>query len=786
MLIQNKPDIFKVKFNTSKTDITKQLFYDNNNTILDIINKYLRIQLASDVLPHSRNIVSKVLYKYNITQSDLSKYIYMLKQFNYKNKNILVCSANLNHIASLEFIREHYNYPINYNGILFEKYTRFSQHLHNNLNQFNKVYPKRNISIYNNNINQLSDLDYILINNKYDYIILDTFNTNNEIYKYNIYSNEYIIYSNKLFLETLIINTYILLHNLQKNGNCIILCRLPYDSTLLELLYFISTKFKSIKFIKCINNLSLTIYIICNDFIELLPKDLDLINNIYNKFRKNYPENINKKSLDTLLNKSINNIFTIKNKNQYLLFIEKYNIFANEIIQTINNIIEEAIYLSNEIKANNKNSINFYKQKYIADIIALGKTIGIELLPRLQERIFQDNFGKTILTNMYSYDNFIHYKFIKHPCPVFKLHINLDHQLPIFENIVNKFNLAGRIIDTRDIKDYNNIKFKVRYYEKTLTKYIENNYTHNHKISRAFLKSYEILEITQIINPNLKTLNVFDLCSFPGAFIISINHYIHTKTNIENFNWIAQSLHPKTKFQDKRGFSDEFKLMKKFPDRWDFGKTKTGDITDIDNLIYYRNTYKDTNLHLVLGDCGLAFVCEEDSLSDILHVSQIIAMLSILGKGGNFALKLYLPALTPIYISLFYLLYTRFRGLQFYKSFQNNWSPEYYICGTNYLDPINDTEFNELLDLLKNFNVNNSIIPLRKISEEFILQLDHIFNELINNFKMAIKRVIYFVDNVSDMSKNDIDKLYKSISNKNREWASIFNIKKIDKKYLIH
>ena len=780
MLIQNyKEDSFKIKFNMLKTDNTIKLFYEYNNKILDIIKKYLKIQLGN-------NIESKVYYKYSATINDLSQFIYILKQFNFKNKNILICSSNLNIASSLEFIKEHFNHTLNYNVVLFEKYTRFPQYIYSNLEHFNKIYPKRNISIYNNNIQQLSDLDNILTNNKYNYIILDNLNLNNDVYNYKYYNNEYLIYANKLFLETLIINIYILLHNLNINGNGIIICLLPYDPAILELLYFISTKFKFIKFEKFINNLSLTLYIICNDFIGTSQSDLDLINTIYDKFRKIYPENINKKSLDTLLNKSISNLFTIKNKKQYLSFIEEYNIYFNNIIKYINNIIEEAKYLENEIKANNKDIINFYKQKHIADTIALARTIDIELLPRLQEKIFQDNFGKTILTNMYSYDNFIHYKFRKHPCINFKIHINLDHQLPIFEHIVNKFNLAGRIIDTRDIKDYNNIKFKVRYYEKTLTKYIENNYTHNHKISRAFLKSYEILEITQIINPNLKTLNVFDLCSFPGAFIISINHYIHTKTNIENFNWIAQSLHPKTKFQDKRGFSDEFKLMKKFPDQWDFGKTKTGDITDIDNLIYYRNTYKDTNLNLVLGDCGLAFVCEEDSLSDILHVSQIIAMLSILSKGGNFALKLYLPALTPIYISLFYLLYTRFRGFQFYKSFQNNWSPEYYICGTNYLEPINDTEFNELLDLLKNFNVNNSIIPLRKISEEFILQLDHIFNELINNFKMAIKRVIYFVDNVSDMSKNDIDKLYKSIPNKNVDWSKMFNIKKIDKKYLIH
>ena len=43
-----------------------------------------------------------------------------------------------------------------------------------------------------------------------------------------------------------------LLHNLQKNGNGIIFCRLPQNYAVLELLYFISTKFKNIKFEKSV------------------------------------------------------------------------------------------------------------------------------------------------------------------------------------------------------------------------------------------------------------------------------------------------------------------------------------------------------------------------------------------------------------------------------------------------------------------------------------------------------------------------------------------------------
>ena len=794
MIIHNtstKSEKFEVKFIINKNSvITNDTWYNNNvnDSLLNIINKYLKVQLSDDenIYVYSKNIISKVLYKYNITRVDISEFIYMLNQFNYKNKNTLVCSANLNHICALEFIKEHYNKSINYNGILLEKYTRFSKYLYSNLEHFNKIYSNRNISIYNNNITQLSDLDNILTDIKYDYIILDTFNSNSEVYKYNTYSEEYLLYNAMIFLEPLIINIYILLHNLQKNGNGIIFCRLPQNYAVLELLYFISTKFKNIKFEKSVYLSIPTIYIICNGFKGLLPKDLDLINNIYNKFRKIYPENINKNSFDTLLNKNIGHVLNLGSCPSFMNFLGKYYIFKNGVINYINNLVDEAIYLQHEIKNNNKEIIKLYEQKHLADTISIAKMIDIELLPRLEEKIFKDKFGRTILTNIYSFDNYIYYKFQKHPIPLFKIHVKLDIPLYIFEELPNKFNLATRIIDTRNVRDYNNIKIKVRYYEKSLSKYVENNYTHNKKCSRAFLKMYEILETTNIINPNLKNINVFSIAELPGSFLIAINHYIKTKTDIINFNWRAQSLNPKEKIQDSFGLEDMFKLIKRYPNNWDFGNKGTGDILDIDNIIYYRNTYNDKSINLVTGDAGIPYINTDDNLSDRLLISEMIIMLSILKKNGNFVLKIYLPCSHPIYISMFYLLYTRFKQFQIYKTFQNAWSAEMYIIGTNYIEPINDNEFNELLNLLKDFNINKTIIPLRNIPESFLLQLNSILNELINSFKMAIRRVIYYVDNIKDMKTNDINKLELSIETRNRNWANMFKIKKIDKNNLIH
>ena len=157
-------------------------------------------------------------------------------------------------------------------------------------------------------------------------------------------------------------------------------------------------------------------------------------------------------------------------------------------------------------------------------------------------------------------------------------------------------------------------------------------------------------------------------------------------------------------------------------------------------------------------------------------------MLAILIKGGNFVLKIYLPTTNPVFVSIYYLLYCRFRQFMFYKSFQNKWSPEYYIIGKYYYDPLSDNELEKLYTLLKDFDRNNTIIPIDKIPEDFLIQLEDVLSQIIMNFRNAIKRVIYYLDNIDEMSHEQMTTLYKSFDYKNEDWASMYKIRKIQSK----
>jgi 23S rRNA U2552 (ribose-2'-O)-methylase RlmE/FtsJ len=791
MLIQNKSDKFTIKIKQGKFNISNELFHEISNEVIELFNKYFKPRIANGAIPYEQNVKNIILYKFLLTQ-DLSYYIYALKKYNLKTKNLLICSPNLNISEVIEFINEHYeNHTINYNTILFKEFTRISNEIfNNNLSKYNNRFSKNNSSniIVLDNISNLSLM--LPPCKKYNFLILDNFNPNNELYTYDYFSTKSVIYGSLLIIESLLIHIKIILKNLSDNGECIITSRIPYiyNKSYIDLIYFISTYFKSFNFEKLILNNHYTYLIVCKGFKGSSPKDIELITSVYDKFKNIYPENINKSSLNDLLKNTVISIFDVKNTKQYKSFVKSVSEFYNLLIQEINNTIDEATYLQNEIELGNKTLEEYYSNKYLADTINLGRLLDIELLPRLQEKVFHDNFGKSILRNMFSYDNYIWYKFKKHNYPKFHININLDIDLESFVNIPHQFNLATILIDTRNVNDYNNIKKQVRYYEKTLTKYIETNFVHNRKISRAFLKSYEIIETCGLISPTLKTFNSFSICEAPGAFILAVNHYVKTKTDIETFTWTAQTLNPKTKFQGKCGLGDDFKLMRKYPKQWDFGPKKTGDVTDLNNIRYYRETYKDKNLHLVTGDCGLALFgnLDPDLLGDKLHVAQIIIMLSILKRGGNFVLKMYLPSSEPIYLSLFYLLYTRFKSFEIYKTFQNSWSAEFYIIGKSYIDPISDIEFNNLLGLFKNFSLKKSIIPMNKIPQPFLLQIEYILQQLLTSFKMAIRRVIYYVDNDKDITKEHRELLIKSMHTKNVDWNKIFKIRKIKKTDIIH
>jgi hypothetical protein len=264
-----------------------------------------------------------------------------------------------------------------------------------------------------------------------------------------------------------------------------------------------------------------------------------------------------------------------------------------------------------------------------------------------------------------------------------------------------------------------------------------------------------------------------------GAFINAIRFFIekNTQIDINKWNWIAQSLNPaKLKdFDERKAFGDEANLLKKYPKHYDFGIGETGDITDYNNILYYKK--KHGNNDFVTADCGLPLT--QKLLSYKLTFSMYLAVFALLKEGGNCLIKRHVPIDNNQEIYMLYLFYESFEKVVMYKPRLNYQSQEYYLIGFNY-KPIDDKLFNQLIDFLKKYDLIG-LIDLHEIDERFLLQLDNGQHLLLDNLNHFIKKKIFFADNFDKLTDKDWKYINNSIDEKINEWLDDFPIIKIEK-----
>ena len=140
-------------------------------------------------------------------------------------------------------------------------------------------------------------------------------------------------------------------------------------------------------------------------------------------------------------------------------------------------------------------------------------------------------------------------------------------------------------------------------------------------------------------------------------------------------------------------------------------------------------------------------------------------------------MKLYIPVVKSITISVIYLLYTQFEEMYFYKSIQNKWSPEFYIVCKKRKKTVDSKTMDELLKLLTKFN-NHTIMKIKDIPKSFIKQLKEILQNLTNSFDKAIERNIYYLDNYEIINTKYKKMLQNALLLKNKQWCKLFKIKK--------
>ena len=388
-------------------------------------------------------------------------------------------------------------------------------------------------------------------------------------------------------------------------------------------------------------------------------------------------------------------------------------------------------------------------------------------------------------------------------------HSNMSLEESIF-NSNNQLIQAGRLMDVR--KDfskkypnelYYNLQNQLRFYqgEKGDGKNKPGDNDRNignldikvqrhlgdFSISQAWLKMYEIITDCNLIPTNRKGIyKSFHICEAPGTFINCINNYIHTKTNYDSFEWKAQSLKPNGARSKANTIGDTYKLIKRHPNKWDWGVDGTGDITNIDNIKHYAKIAKNMNVNLMTSDCGLPM--GDPKYYQVAYASYVSILYS-LPHNGTLLYKIHNPIDTPLIWNLIYITYTNFREMYFFKPVQNSQSREFYIIGKGYLGT-DQKVLDKLLYLVQDFedpkfnkeeyDLFNDIYP-----EEFVIQIQHICEKLTTNFVNSIEKIIYYVDNIDALGKEYKKHIESYMEEKNDDWVRKYKPKRLEKKFIL-
>jgi hypothetical protein len=415
------------------------------------------------------------------------------------------------------------------------------------------------------------------------------------------------------------------------------------------------------------------------------------------------------------------------------------------------------LLLLNKLTEDKKEELK--KEQYISSVI-WAKKYNIDYYEL--DKNYKYQFEKLILEDMYNIHKEISYLYTKKD----------DNKTTKMSTKINKLNnkllLVTSFLDTRDFRKWNTTRRKVAFY-RPLFKDIDivkrvQRLTNIPTISQAWLKMFEILVKYPLINNKDKSIKTFHMCEAPGNFISATDYFIKNRTNIKNFDWKAQSLISEKNNTNPLG--NQYGFMKKYSNRWLFGPKKTGDITDIDNLKYYKNIIKDCNL--VTSDCGISDLAKGyDKLIAKINYCQIIGILNGLSKGSNVVIKTFQKYYYPALYSCLYMMYLSFDRLYVHKSVLNRQSPEFYLVGINFRDD-NRKKLDEMFDFIKEFDESKDLFGT--YPTDFVKQTDEIMEKIAENFLFEIERIVYYFDNYDNLGLSGQNEIKHYIDKKNDEW----------------
>jgi 23S rRNA U2552 (ribose-2'-O)-methylase RlmE/FtsJ len=779
--------------------------YENSNKIIQ------KIQIDNKKITSNHNkkslFATNIIYK-KITQMFINDHIYLTTKYSVSTVQTKYITLYEPFYETTFMLYDNFKYIVKYlqnkNNVLCISHTPsflealqlFKQNNNNNLNE--KMHFMWHEFMYNINDPNYDSLvsfnkyiqPYLDKNKQITHEYTDFYNFKNINNFKNIPKRDLIlIYSistekskqNDFPMQIRYLNVYTFnmciysLHALNNNGNLIIYTLNILLKETQQIIHLLSKYFVTVHIKKNIG-LNDRLSLICTNFKGISKEDLDFLN----KTSQEIDSKI--KNDDDYLD----NIFDIEKNDIYYKNQEIIDAFNNEYKQILESNYKKYKFYASIIN-NNELIDKLYEDR---KFLQLKKCMqwcyenDIIVKPKYKKSII--DYEHKIINKLYSSSNVLSRSFIPiNSKPIIQI-TDVNNKLDQLKKLKNKLNLFTSAMETRDFKKWRYVARKLQTYGE-LHKMLDKGFnvgSDHHNVSNAFTKLYEVLEYHQLIDYNKESIDAFHICEAPGNFIYSTNHYLKSNNPNIKYNWHANSLNPfNQSVKDKYGkvFSDDYKLMKHYKNKWIFGENNgTGDITNVKNIKYFLKTIN--KVDFISGDCGLwteqSKSDEQEVIMGQINFAQIIVVLTMLKEGGSFVVKHYTPMTQPVIISYLYLLNMVFDEIFIMKPLASRPSTrELYLGGSGFKGIDNDI-LEQLYGLLENFDHK---VMFMDVPDKFIKQHTDIMNDLIRTQIISINRTYYFYDDMDKLKEHENDiEFHKRINIK--LWAKKNKFKSINNK----
>lgn len=296
-------------------------------------------------------------------------------------------------------------------------------------------------------------------------------------------------------------------------------------------------------------------------------------------------------------------------------------------------------------------------------------------------------------------------------------------------------------------------------------------------LSRSYYKMIEILTDFNILEKYSQTrINSAHIAEGPGGFIEALINKRKGITDNINAITLKSSKNEIPGWRKAKTFLEKNRNVK-----LNYGSDDSGDIYNLENIIFFKNKVGFNSCDLVTADGGFDFSVDfnkQEQLSCRLIFCEIVTALSVQKINGNFICKFF-DSYTNMTVKLLWLLNCLYDKIIITKPFTSRpANSEKYIVAIGFKG-IEEQYLNKLYDVVEKWdeiNQNNLFIE-----DIFSQQIPESYKEIIAsynkfNINTQIKTIKNTIDIITNKQNVNIEEIEKKQVRNALEWCYKYNI----------